>query len=373
MARATAASTQRHASNASVAAPARPMVRDFSGGARAQNVAFDTRTAYDFLISAQIGLADESDLLPDDRAWLLRSRQALGPELLASLDDCFGEQHTGIFHGLASILVADREIRSAADAVAAVNAVGARGIARVVIRDSLDEAVPDALIERVLDRDPAAMAEINPHVSEHFGGEVGPFLVASDEQYRSMCAALAAWLPLFQEIEKRVARFADRDVAARRHEQRTLSPDDLIERVTGGLRWVPDNQIRRVILAPSYFSRPFNYIYQGTDWRLFAYPITDAVLEAADAGMPPPSVVRLYRTLGDPTRLRTLKLLADRDWYLTELATQLELSKPTMKHHLAQMRAAGLVTVTEEGSLTYYSLRRERLAEAGVELSRFIG
>ena len=185
-----------------------------------------------------------------------------------------------------------------------------------------------------------------------------------------MRAALAAWLPRFQEIEKRVARFEERDVAARRNEQRTLSSDDLIERVTGGLRWVPDNQIRRVILAPSYFSRPFNYIYQGGDWRLFAYPITDAVLEAADTSMPPPSVVRLYRTLGDPTRLRTLKLLADRDWYLTELATQLELSKPTMKHHLAQMRAAGLVTVTEEGSLTYYSLRRERLAEAGVELSR---
>jgi hypothetical protein len=31
------------------------------------------------------------------------------------------------------------------------------------------------------------------------------------------------------------------------------------------------------------------------------------------------------------------------------------------------------VTVTEEGSLTYYSLRRERLEEAGVELRRFLG
>jgi DNA-binding transcriptional ArsR family regulator len=152
-----------------------------------------------------------------------------------------------------------------------------------------------------------------------------------------------------------------------------MDAGQLIERVTGGLRWIPESQTRRVVLAPSYFSRPYNYVYQGRDWRLFAYPIADAVLEAADTSTPPSSIVRLYRTLGDPTRLRTLKLLSERDWYLTELATQLELSKPTMKHHLAQMRAAGLVTVTEEGSLTYYSLRRERLAEAGPELSRFIG
>ena len=39
---------------------------------------------------------------------------------------------------------------------------------------------------------------------------------------------------------------------------------------------------------------------------------------------------------------------------------------------MAQLRAAGLVTLTEEGSLTYYSLRRDRLDEVGVDLRRFI-
>ncbi len=93
---------------------------------------------------------------------------------------------------------------------------------------------------------------------------------------------------------------------------------------------------------------------------------------ASDPTAPPPGVVRLHRALGDATRLRVLRLLADRDWYLTELAQQLELSKPTMKHHLAQLRAAGLVTVVDEGTLTYYSLRRERLEQAGVELKAYL-
>jgi DNA-binding transcriptional ArsR family regulator len=78
--------------------------------------------------------------------------------------------------------------------------------------------------------------------------------------------------------------------------------------------------------------------------------------------------VRLYRALGDESRLRILRLLAERDRYLTELATELELSKPTVSHHLAQLRAASLVTLTQQGNLTYYSLRRDRIDEAGPEL-----
>ena len=82
--------------------------------------------------------------------------------------------------------------------------------------------------------------------------------------------------------------------------------------------------------------------------------------------------MRLHRALGDESRLRILRLLAAGDLYLTEIAQALDLSKPTIKHHLAQLRAAGLVTITEEGSLTYYSLRRDRLGEVGDDLRRFI-
>jgi DNA-binding transcriptional ArsR family regulator len=151
-----------------------------------------------------------------------------------------------------------------------------------------------------------------------------------------------------------------------------LAPVELVEKTTGGLRWLSEPGIRRVILAPSYFARPYNMLLSADDWRLFGYPVADAAIEGDDALAPPQSVVRLHRALGDETRLRILKLLTDGDRYLTEIASQLELSKPTIKHHLALLRAAGLVTVTEEGGLTYYSLRRPRLDEASVELKRFL-
>ncbi len=151
-----------------------------------------------------------------------------------------------------------------------------------------------------------------------------------------------------------------------------MTGTDLIERTTGGIRWLPEASIKRVVLAPTYFSRPYNILLAGLDWRFFAYPVADEALEAADRLAPPQSVVRLHRALGDDTRLRILKLLAGRDLYLTEIAQQLDLSKPTIKHHLAQLRAAGLVTVVEAGSVIYYSLRRERIESASADLESFL-
>ncbi|HEX7398657.1 MAG TPA: helix-turn-helix domain-containing protein [Candidatus Limnocylindrales bacterium] len=71
--------------------------------------------------------------------------------------------------------------------------------------------------------------------------------------------------------------------------------------------------------------------------------------------------------------MRILRFLADGDLHLTEIAERMGLSKPTVKHHLAQLRAAGLLTMTETGGLTDYSLRRDRVAEAGPDLARYLG
>ena len=72
----------------------------------------------------------------------------------------------------------------------------------------------------------------------------------------------------------------------------------------------PKPGVRRVILAPSYFARPYNFVLGGDDWRLFGYPIADDALDAGDPLAPPAAVVRLHRALGDETRLRILRLLA---------------------------------------------------------------
>ncbi len=371
MARTTTENRRLRAASAPVAG--RAIVRDFSGGGARAEISFDARTAYDFLISLNVAAGEDSDLLPEDATWLKRARASLPDALRQDLEVCFGAASSGAFHALPSFIVGRPEVTDAASFVAALGELTPDGLARSLLADLLRPVDADDLLDPILDSDAAAVAKAVEHLDEREENDVVGFLREPRLAVTRMRATLDAWLPLYGEVEPRIAQMLDRDVAVRKADRASLDADTLIERTTGGLRFLAEPQIRRVILAPSYFARPFNYIYQGADWRIFGYPIADAVVEAGDAGVPPQAVVRLYRALGDGTRMRILKLLADRDWYLTELAQQLELSKPTMKHHLALLRAAGLVTVTEEGSLTYYSLRRERLEEAGVELRRFLG
>jgi DNA-binding transcriptional ArsR family regulator len=183
---------------------------------------------------------------------------------------------------------------------------------------------------------------------------------------------LHAWLPRFEAVEARVGRMLDRDVASRSLDDATRDPLGFVERTTNGIRLVPEPRIRRVVLAPSYFGRPYNSLTKVGDAQVICYPIADSSLGAADRLAPPAATVRLFRALGDPSRLRILRYLAEGDRYLTEIATELQLSKPTIKHHLAQLRAAGLITLIEQGNLTYYSLRHDRAEEAGVELRAYL-
>lgn len=370
----TAARGRRASAGGVADAPATPRaaVRDFTGSAARADVVFDPRTAFDFVVSMNVAAGEDADLLPEDAAWLRRAREVLPDGLDRDLVSCFGDESFGAFHTLPSIAVARPEVTDAESFVAATEELGTDGVLRSLVQELLHNADAEELEERILDGDEDALEEAKSRFDEFNKGEIVTFLRDPGPAVDRMRAVLAAWLPRYQEVEPRVAEMLARDVAARKQDRATLDQDALVERTTGGLRWMPEPQVRRILLAPSYFARPFNYIYQGTDWRLFAYPIADAALGSTDSGVPPAAVVRLYRALGDATRMRILKLLSDRDWYLTELAQQLELSKPTMKHHLALLRAAGLVTVTEEGSLTYYSLRAERLDEAGAELRRFL-
>jgi DNA-binding transcriptional ArsR family regulator len=44
-----------------------------------------------------------------------------------------------------------------------------------------------------------------------------------------------------------------------------------------------------------------------------------------------------------------------------DLATKLKVTQPTISHHLAILRDAGLVNIREEGKQTFYTLNQERI------------
>jgi DNA-binding transcriptional ArsR family regulator len=287
----------------------------------------------------------------------------------------FGDESLGLPYSLPGLVLESPQVTDAASLVNFLHDMPSEKLASRLVAGMLSKYNIADLSGDIVAGDTQALDTACESWDDKHRENLAAFVANRDEELKKMLGVLDAWLPLYQEVEPRVAKMLKRDVAARQAERAQYDGNvpELIEKTTGGLRWFPEGGVRRVILAAQYFGRPFNYIFQGPDWRMFAYPVAETALGAVDAVLPPQATVRLYRALGDTTRMRILRLLGERDWYLTELAQQLELSKPTMKHHLALLRAAGLVTVIEEGSLTYYNLRRERVREAGVELSHYIG
>ncbi len=335
-------------------------------------IEFDSRTAWDFIVSLGLGDAAENDLTTADREWLTNARESLDQEQRDLVRQLFDTHGMTPIDALPLVVIERPEVRVGADVVRLLESTPAHVLVAATLREALTEDVPDEVLKRAGRGDAGALDAIEPLLcSTDVAPMTREFTADSERRMRIAVGIARRWLTAFSVIEDRLERIHAADMAIHRPEVAALPPTDAIERITGGLRLVPEPRLRRVLLAPSVFVRPFNYIHQRGDWRMFWYPVADEVLET-EAGEPSSSMVRLFRALGDPTRLQVLRLLTERDWYLTELATKVELSKPTMKHHLALLRAAGLVTVIEEGSLTYYRLRRERLTEGGSELRRYL-
>jgi len=70
------------------------------------------------------------------------------------------------------------------------------------------------------------------------------------------------------------------------------------------------------------------------------------------------SIFRALKVLGDPTRIRILRLLAKEELAVAELQEMLAAGQSTVSSHLAQLRQAGLVEDRKAGKSVRYSLRR---------------
>jgi hypothetical protein len=65
--------------------------------------------------------------------------------------------------------------------------------------------------------------------------------------------------------------------------------------------------------------------------------------------------------MANESRLRIVGLLAERERSVQELAALLDLKEPTVSHHLAALKALGLVTARTEGVTHWHALRLETL------------
>jgi ArsR family transcriptional regulator len=79
-------------------------------------------------------------------------------------------------------------------------------------------------------------------------------------------------------------------------------------------------------------------------------------MQFAARSLPVREVSRLFKTLGDETRLRMVALLSHGELCVCHIEEALGISQPNASRHLALLRAAGLVDTRRVGTWIYYRL-----------------
>ena len=69
---------------------------------------------------------------------------------------------------------------------------------------------------------------------------------------------------------------------------------------------------------------------------------------------------RAFKALGDENRLRIARIVAERgDVCACRLLDELDMTQPTLSHHMKLLRDCGVVKARKEGRWMHYSLNRE--------------
>jgi hypothetical protein len=80
------------------------------------------------------------------------------------------------------------------------------------------------------------------------------------------------------------------------------------------------------------------------------------------AQQPSDAIFSFLKALADESRLTLLRILYLNECNVGDLAGQLDLTEPTVSHHLARLREVGLVTLRMDGNQRFYRLNPSGLA-----------
>ena len=72
--------------------------------------------------------------------------------------------------------------------------------------------------------------------------------------------------------------------------------------------------------------------------------------------------VLFAKAISDDTRQKIMSACCCCELSVNEIVEKMEVSQPTVSHHLAILRDAGLVKIREEGKQTFYTLDQDKVA-----------
>ncbi|KAB7672077.1 ArsR/SmtB family transcription factor [Bacillus sp. B1-b2] len=144
-------------------------------------------------------------------------------------------------------------------------------------------------------------------------------------------------------------------------------PYEEIERITGGVKYLPEPSIWNIKLIPHVSYRPWLLELRTNETKLFFYPIKEESL--LEPGVPSQELIRGHKALGDELRLKLLYQIMRGPHSLQELSTSFNVTKTTLHHQLSLLKAAKFITV-DKGT---YSANTVQIQSFTSQLHTYLG
>ena len=302
---------------------------------------------------------------------ILAAREAIPPELRAAAGDItLGEGCAALLLGLVWEAPPPRRVEDFVALLQAIDPLELKLNLLGYYTRGHHVAEPETIRRAALGDDGAA-AELLEAVGawEGKGTFLARILELDDETLRSrLVDVVTDWnTAIFAPTLDELRPLLERDAEEKQALARTLSAGEFVVRATGGIQYTPPPEIHELVFFPSWWFRPWVFLSEHKNARIFGYPIsvTGDSGDAVDLG----SMARLYKALGDEKRLALLNLLRRGPVALGDAARDVGLSKSTTHHHLAILRQAGLVLI-REGEEKSYTLRTDSPIDVGRLLER---
>jgi DNA-binding transcriptional ArsR family regulator len=334
--------------------------------------------AYEFLLTLHaITCAGDYEAYAVGRAWFDAVRAQAGPELLAAVEQfCVGcDTVWDQLLGLASNCPSPRDVPAFIAHLEATEPAEIRLHLLGYYHRAYRRTTPPDIILQAAAGQPEAQQRFLRAASFTddipWQAALRRFLTRDAATVKTdLLAILKRWYKeIFREQEPQLMPMLVRDAAAKRALARTMAPERLIAIAANGYEYVPEPDILRVLLIPTFIGRPWLIGASLLDTRILCYPVAAENL-TPESDAPPSHLVQLCQALADERRLRILKWLTTGSYTLQEIADHFGVAKTTMLHHLVILRAAGLVRI--RSSDKRYRLCRDAIAAISPLLDTYL-
>jgi DNA-binding transcriptional ArsR family regulator len=238
-----------------------------------------------------------------------------------------------------------------------------------------DEQLDIGLLEAVITGDASAvegLCETLRAVPELPEKVTALLATSPGEHGRRLLAAIRAVEPVWDTVAAETMHAITRDVE---HRQAQLdagtSVAEIVLSATNGYELSGDPSIRRIVLLPSFWIRPWLVVGRRADAEVLTTVVAEEFLILPPEA-PSPALLRLVKALADENRLTLLRRLSSGPISLTEATAELDVAKATAHHHLSILRQAGLVVIGGEGRGSRYALRQDPPTVAARALAAYL-